>query len=73
MTAPAYAKRVIYLNGEDTGLSAWKPSQAVDTLLHVLHRRGRHTVTRQMLADSYRTSKGRVDFTLEPEQQEAGS
>ena len=59
--------RIIYLNGEDTGLSAWSPNQAVDALLKVLHRRGRHTVTRQMLVAGYSTSKGRADFTLDLE------
>lgn len=59
------AKRVIFLNGEDTGLSAWSRNQAIDSLLNALRRRGHHTITRQVLGDSYSTGKGRVDFNVD--------
>ena len=60
----AAVRRIIFLNGADTGLSAHTRNQAVQSLLRVLHRRGRHNITEGDLDAGYATSKGRVDFTL---------
>lgn len=59
-------KRIIYLNGVDTGLSAWSRNGAVATMLGVLRRRGDLTVTADRLAASHTTEKGRVDFVWPP-------
>lgn len=59
--------RIIYLNGEDTGLKAWSRSHAKSQLWTVLRKRGDITVTPEILDSSYTTSKGRVDFTYEAE------
>lgn len=67
MTRAKPIKLPIFLNGQDTGLSAWSRNEAVDSMHRVLQRRGRFNVTRQMLIDGYQTSKGRVDFNLEAE------
>lgn len=64
MKAPA--RRIIYLNGVDTGLSAFSPGTATSALCNVLRRRGDLTVTDAALRASHSTSKGRVDFTWPP-------
>lgn len=61
---PKATRRVIYLDGVDTGLSAFTQGEAVTTLLTVLHKRGRFGITRRQLELAYSTSRGRVDFNL---------
>lgn len=55
--------RIIYLNGEDTGLKAYTKNQAVEAMAKVLRRRGHFGCTPERLAKTYASEKGRVDFT----------
>lgn len=60
MSAPV--KRSIYLNGVDMGLSAWSRNDAVSQIFRVLLARGHFSVTPEVLDQTYKTEKGRVDF-----------
>lgn len=62
--APRPSRRIIYLNGVDTGLSAFTRREAVTSLAKVLRRRGVHGVSENDLQLGYSTSRGRVDFDL---------
>lgn len=55
-------RRIIYLRGVDTGLSAFTRREAVSTLLRVLQRRGDYRTTEADLDAAYSTARGRVDF-----------
>lgn len=59
-------RRIIYLNGVDTGLSAYSAAQATASLCRVLRARGDLRVTQLDLRVTHRTSQGRADFTWPP-------
>jgi hypothetical protein len=61
--AGAPVRRIIYLNGVDTGLSAFSAGEAASKLARVLLRRGRLAVTEAALRQTHTTQKGRSDFT----------
>lgn len=59
-------KRIIYLNGVDTGLSAYSSRTAASAMANVLRRRGDLKATPEQLRQCLTTTKGRVDFTWPP-------
>lgn len=63
---PKATPRIIYLNGEDTGLSALSRDMAITTLSRVMQRRGHLSATPAALARTYSAAVGRVDFTWPP-------
>lgn len=57
-------RRIIYLNGQDTGLGAYSPSGAVAVMMGLLKKRGHLKVREEDVWSGYKTSKGRIDFTF---------
>jgi hypothetical protein len=55
--------RIVYLNGNDTGLKAVSPRHAVVQVANLLRRRGYLRVDEEALQKSASTCKGRVDFS----------
>jgi hypothetical protein len=54
--------RIIYLNGQDTGLKAWSPNHAKSQVANIIKRRGALKVDEDLLVKASTTAKGRVDF-----------
>lgn len=58
----AAAARIIYLNGNDTGLKAYSKNHACTQMAQVIQRRGDYSCTPERLASTYTAFHGRVDF-----------